>query len=337
MDYKNLYNSFYDIINGVNKIVIIPHKNPDGDSLGASLGLFSILKTAGKDVTVVTPNKFPESFAWLPNSNTTVDFEKQTAKATEILHACELIIFVDFNSITRLEKLADLINSLSIRKIMVDHHPYPQDIAEVMISNTAVSSTCELLFDTIRHTPLLDFCSKESAECFYTGIMTDTAALNHNSSRMETYNIVGQLLQYGLDKDKIHRLIFHNNELERFRLMGYIYSEKLDIISDCQAAIIALSIEDLEKFNYVNGDTEGFSNLPLSIKDINLAIFILEKSDRVKISFRSRGDVTVNHFAAELFGGGGHKHAAGAESSLNFNAVVALIKQQLPLFYTSKL
>ncbi len=273
---------------------------------------------------------------WLPNSNTTIDFEKDTIEATKIIQMSELLIFVDFNSITRLEKLADLINSLSVKKIMVDHHPYPQDIADVMISNTAVSSTCELLFDTIRNTPLLDFCTKESAECFYTGVMTDTAALNHNSSRMETYDIVGQLLQFGIDKEKVHRLIFHNNAIERFRLIGYVYSEKLDVVPECQAAIIALSQEDLERFNYSNGDTEGFSNLPLSIKDINLSVFILEKSDRVKISFRSRGDVAVNHFAAQLFNGGGHKHAAGAESSLTYNEVVALIKEQLPLFCSNK-
>lgn len=335
MDYKKLYTSFYNSITQVDRIVIVPHKNPDGDSIGASLGLFNLLRRAGKSVHIILPNRFPLGFEWLPNSDVCIDFENNTQQATDILKACELLIFVDFNSIKRLEKLAAVIESLNIRKIMVDHHPYPDDIANIQISNTAVSSTCELTFDAIRNTPLIDFCNEVSAECFYTGIMTDTGALNHNSSRKETYQIVGELLNYGIDKEKIHRLIFHSNTIERFRLMGHIFTEKLDLLPQCNAAIIALSINDLAKYDYVNGDTEGFSNLPLGIKDINISVFILEKDDRVKISFRSRGSIAVNEFAKKFFGGGGHLNAAGAESTLSFNEVVSLLKREIPLFFTS--
>ena len=160
--------------------------------------------------------------------------------------------------------------------------------------------------------------------------MTDTGALNHNSSRMETYQIVGELLHFGIDKDKIHRLIFHNNSIERYRLMGFVFNEILEILPLCNAGLIALSLADLQRFDYEDGDTEGFSNLPLGIKGVNSAIFIIEKKDRVKISFRSRGDIAVNQFAKDFFGGGGHKNAAGAESQLSFSAVVELIKREFP-------
>lgn len=334
MVYKKLYTAFYNSVERANKIVIVPHKNPDGDSVGASLGLYNLLKKVGKEVDVILPNRFPQGFEWLSSSELCVDFEEDTHRATTILMKCDLLIFVDFNSIKRLEKLATVIESLNIEKVMIDHHPFPDDIANLQISNTAVSSTCELTFDVIRNTPLKSFCDKAIAECFYAGVMTDTAALNHNSSRMETYQIVGELLNFGIDKEKIHRLIFHSNSIERFQLMGYIFTEKLELLPGCNAALIALSINDLKKFDYESGDTEGFANLPLGIKDVNLSIFVLEKEDRVKLSFRSRGQIATNAFAKEYFGGGGHLNAAGAESQLSFAEVVELIRSEIPKYFS---
>ncbi|MBP8849976.1 MAG: bifunctional oligoribonuclease/PAP phosphatase NrnA [Breznakibacter sp.] len=337
MDFKVLYNQFYQEVKQAHKIVIIPHKNPDGDSIGASLGLYNLLTQLNKEVDVVMPNRFPAGFDWLPNAKVCIDFEKETERATKILKGCDLLIFVDFNSIKRLEKLADLIDSLTIHKMMVDHHPYPDDIAQLQISNTAVSSTCELTFDIIRNTPLLDHCNTQVAECFYTGIMTDTAALNHNSSRKETYDIVGELISFKVDKEKIHRNIFHSNSLNRFKLIGYIFSEKLIVLPNVNVAIIPLTKADLEKFDYVDGDTEGFANLPLSIKDIDMSVFIVERSDRVKLSFRSRGKVVVNKFANQYFNGGGHQHAAGAESTMSFDKVLDLLLTEIPIYYESEL
>ncbi|GAF02190.1 DHH family phosphoesterase [Saccharicrinis fermentans] len=314
-------------------IVIIPHLNPDGDAMGSSLGIFHVLKNIGKKVHVVSPSAYPKFLSWMKGADEAVNFEEKPQEAIEILHDADLLVFVDFNCLKRTGKLEEEIRKLDVSKIMIDHHPYPDPIAEVMISVPSSSSTCELAYQTLSSLGWNDFVDSCAAECFYTGIMTDTGSLSYNSSNPETYRMVAGLLEKNIDKDKIHQLVFHSNSFSRMKLLGHVLGSKLVLMPEQEAAYMCLSSKELEAYDFQPGDTEGFVNYPLGIAGINVSAFFMEKEGKVKCSFRSRGDFPVNLFSESHFSGGGHRNAAGGESVLSLELTVDKFKTELPVFY----
>ena len=320
-------------IQSVDNIVIIPHLNPDGDAMGSSLGLYQVLKNTGKDVQVITPTAYPNFLSWMHGADQAICFEEGEEKAKAVLRKAELLIFVDFNSLKRAGDLKPVVEALSVRKLMIDHHPYPEDIADVMVSVPAASSTCELAFNVVNHLGWNKYVNTEAAECFYTGIMTDTGSLSYNSSNPETYEIVAGLLKKNIDKDRIHQLVFHSNSISRMRLLGHVLSKKMFLMPDQEAAYLFLDKKELKDFNFQQGDTEGFVNYPLGIEGINISAFFMERDDKIKCSFRSRGDFPVNMFSELNFNGGGHRNAAGGESFTTLELSIDKFKTELPLFY----
>ncbi|MCW3805953.1 DHH family phosphoesterase [Plebeiibacterium marinum] len=321
-----------EIIN-TQSITIVPHLNPDGDAMGSSLGLKSVLKNLGRDVEVVTPSGFPKFLSWMNGAGDVVDFEADKQAAIQRISTSDTIIFVDFNSIKRMAELGEEILKSSATKVMIDHHPYPEDIANIMISVPEASSTCELVYNVISSLGWDKYVDKEAAECFYTGIMTDTGSLSYNSSNPDTYRIVAGLLEKEIDKDKIHQLVFHSNSFYRMKLLGHVLGAKMFLMPEHEAAFLWLDKDELEQHNFQPGDTEGFVNYPLSIEGINISAFFMEKDDKIKCSFRSRGDFPVNLFSEQNFNGGGHRNAAGGESMLSMQKTIEKFKKELNTFY----
>lgn len=320
-------------IHNSQKIVIVPHNNPDGDALGSSLGLCATLKNIGKEVTVISPNEFPDFLNWMNGVNDVLIFDKSVKRSTQIIKDSELVIFLDFNALSRIKCMQQLFEEDGTPRVMIDHHPFPQaDTAELQISVTEASSTCELLFHVLSEIGLKNSIPKEAAECIYAGIMTDTGSLNYNSNRPETYFIVAELLKMGIDKERIHHVLFQNNSFDRMRLLGYCLGEKMERISDNNAAFIALSQDELKRFNFKPGDTEGFVNQALWIEGVKLSALFTEKKDLIKISFRSRDGFPANKFSEKYFGGGGHFNAAGGESRLKLDETVERFKTVLKEF-----
>ncbi len=328
---------FKEKINSVHNIVIIPHLNPDGDAMGSSLGLKNVLKGMNKEVQVVTPSGFPRFLSWMNGADDVLVYEEQKEAATKRISEAEVLIFVDFNSLKRVGEMSGLIADFSGEKIMIDHHPYPDDIVEIMISVPESSSTCELVYNLINKVGFDQYVNEFAAECFYTGIMTDTGSLSYNSSNPDTYRVVAKLLEKGINKDKIHELVFHSNSFYRMKLLGHVLGEKMFLLPDQNAAYLWLSKDELEKYNFQQGDTEGFVNYPLGIEGINISAFFMEKDDKVKCSFRSRGDFPVNQFSEMNFNGGGHRNAAGGESQLNMEDTIEKFKLEIAKFYQNYL
>lgn len=316
-----------------NDFVIIPHINPDGDALGSSLGLKKVLELAGKCASVVSPNGFPDFPKWLPGANQIVQFDIKKDKATALINNAQVIFFLDFNTPSRLKELAPIVSNANAFKIMIDHHPYPEDVVDVMFSDVTVSSTCELVFQVLQGAGMADFIDKDAAESFYTGIITDTGGLSYNSSNPETYYVVASLLKLGIDKSAIHERIFNSYSYKRMQMLGYILSEKMERMEQQEAAYITLSKSDMGKFDSQDGDTEGFVNYPLSIAGVNISAFFNERDNIIKLSFRSRGEFPVNKFSAAYFGGGGHKNAAGGEFKGTMEEALAHFKNNLPIFF----
>jgi phosphoesterase RecJ-like protein len=301
--------------------------------MGSSLGFYHVLKKMNKNVNVITPTAFPNFLSWMPEADQTINFETEEEKALKYLYEANLLIYVDFNSEKRIGELGDRVQKLNTKKVMVDHHPYPEDIADVMISVPESSSTCELAFNVLSQLDYLSYVDKNAAECFYTGIMTDTGSLSYNSSNPDTYRMVAGLLEKGVDKDKIHQLVFHSNSFYRMKLLGHVLGEKMILLPEQGAAYLWLSKIELEEHYFQPGDTEGFVNYPLSIEGIHISAFFMEKDDKIKCSFRSRGEFPVNAFSEQFFNGGGHRNAAGGESYLNMHETIERFTKELPLFF----
>jgi len=318
------------LLNKGSKIVVTTHLNPDGDALGSMLGMYWFLKRSGYDVTPISPNDYPEFLQWLPGNEAIVDFTKRKKSATKTIQEADVIFFLDYNDAKRGGDMNEVLAAAGAKKIMIDHHPYPQLKVDFAISHTEASSTAELVFEFIMAMDGAMHINKDLAECLYTGLLTDTGCFSYNSSRTRTFEIASQLLNYSIDKDGIYSRIYDNFSVQRMRLLGYCLNEKMQVFPEFHTAFISLSVEEQERYNFTTGDSEGFVNYPLSIKGICFTALFIERKDKVKISFRSRGAFPVNKFSEKDFNGGGHMNAAGGESNLSLNDTIQKFIDLLP-------
>lgn len=301
------------LISQSNKISITCHISPDGDAIGSSLALYWYLREKGKEVTVVVPNMFPDFLKWMEGSESILVYETQTEEAKKAIVESDLIFCLDYNALNRVNRVKDAITESEAKRILIDHHLDPQIECEVKISHPEAAATCELIYRFFDDLGAISQISKPCAEALYTGLMTDTGNFSYNSQNPDLYIIVSELLKKGINKDAIYNNVFNVYSVSRLRLIGYCLYQKMRIYPEFKTAVIAMSKEECQRFNYEKGDTEGLVNMPLQIKEIDVSIFVREDDDKIKISFRSQGEVHVNKMA-ELFKGGGHKNAAGGES-----------------------
>lgn len=313
------------------KIVIVTHVSPDGDAIGSSLGLCHFLETQEKTVNVIVPNAFPDFLRWMPGAKDIIRYDKYAEFADELINGADVICCLDFNALSRIDNMADVVVKSPARKMLIDHHLNPEEFCRIIISHPGISSTSELVFRLICRLGYFEDITKEGAECIYTGMMTDTGGFTYNSNDREIYFIISELLSKGIDKDEIYRKVFNTYSEGRLRLMGYVLYDKMQIYPQFNSALIWLTKEEQSKFRYVKGDTEGFVNIPLSIKNIIFSVFLREDTEKnmIKISLRSVGSFPCNKVAAEFFNGGGHLNASGGEFYGTMDEAIELYKRAL--------
>lgn len=296
------------------RIVIVAHVAPDGDAIGSSLGLWHFLNSQDKVANVIVPNAFPDFLRWMPGSKDVLLYDRYKEFADKLIAEAEIICCLDFNALSRIDAMADAIKAAKGKKILVDHHLYPEDFCDITISHPNISSTSELVFRLICRMGYFNEITKEGAECIYTGMMTDTGGFTYNSNNREIYFIISELLSKGIDKDDIYRKVYNTYSESRLRLMGYVLSN-MQVYPDYHSALISLTKNEQGRFNYIRGDSEGFVNIPLSIKDVVFSCFLREDTEKpmIKVSLRSVGTFPCNQLAAEFFNGGGHLNASGGE------------------------
>ncbi len=305
------------------KIVIIPHRSPDGDAMGSTLGLKHFLSKLGQNALVLAPNEFPDFLAWLPGSEDVMIFEHDKEKATSILLDADIVFTLDFNALHRTGDMEIILKTLSATFIMIDHHQTPDTYAKYTFSDTRYGSTCEMLYNFIEGLGEKSNIDKEIATCLYTGIVTDSGSFRFASTTSSTHHVAAALIDLGIENGKIHNNLFDNNSVESLQLLGRAL-QNMKILREQNCSYITLSQKELDEFHYVKGDTEGIVNYGLSIKGIVFAaIFIEHREEKIiKISFRSQGSFDVNKFAREHFSGGGHINAAGGKSYLSLDDTV---------------
>lgn len=301
-------------IDRADKIVIVSHVSPDGDAIGASLGLYHFLNSLEKTVNVIVPNAFPDFLKWMPGSKDILLYDRYQEFADKLIAEADVICCLDFNAIKRVDEMATAVASSPARKAMIDHHLHPEEFCQIVMSYPRISSTSELIFRLICRLGAFSDITKECAECIYTGMMTDTGSFTYNSNNQEIYFIISELLSKGIDKDDIYRKVYNTYSESRLRLMGYVLSN-MKVYKNHNAALISLRKDEQSQFDYIKGDSEGFVNIPLSIKDVRFSCFLREDTEKrmIKISLRSVGKFPCNRLAADFFNGGGHLNASGGE------------------------
>ncbi len=313
------------------KIVIVGHKNPDGDAIGSCLGLSFFLKSLGHSVTVVMPNDFPDFLKWLPGVENILVYEKDTASSTQKIEEADVIFTLDFNSLDRIGELQIPLEKAAAKFVMIDHHQQPAAYAMATYSDVKMSSTSEMVFHFIAALGKEDLLSEEIAINLYTGIMTDTGSFRFSSTSPTTHRVTAKLIEAGADSATIHQNIYDTNSPDRMKLLGVALGN-LHIIPEFNTAYITLTQKELDDHNFKKGDTEGFVNYALSLKGVVFAaIFIENKQENiVKISLRSKGNFSVNDFARNHYSGGGHINAAGGKSSQSLNKTITEFISILP-------
>lgn len=311
-------------IQNATNIAIFTHQSPDGDAMGSSLGMYHYVKSLGKQAQVIVPNAFPDFLAWMPGANNVLVYDAHAAQANTFLDGADLVICTDFNDPKRIGALGDKMLLLACPKVLIDHHLYPADFADAMVSIPEASSTCELVYGLLSTANCQ--LSTDIATCLYTGLMTDTGNFSYNSNRPQIYGMIAQLIAAGADKDAIYNAVFNQYSVDRVKLVGYCLYQKMRVFPEHHTALIYLSRKELYRFNFQKGDAEGIVNMPLQSKDIHYSVFMREDKStpdemakngeiktKIKLSFRSQGNRPVNVFAQEIFAGGGHANAAGGE------------------------
>ena len=314
-------------------IVIVPHKNPDGDAMGSTLGLCLYLIKNNHHATVIAPNDYPDFLKWLPGNDNVIIYESDRTNAEILIEKADIIFTLDFNAFHRAGDMeTPLANSKAI-KIMIDHHQQPDRYAKYMYSDIAMSSTCEMVYHFIRKLGDVDEIDRQIATCLYAGILTDTGSFRFPSSTSTTHLVAADLIDKGANHSEIYNAIYDTNSYERLQLLG-VALNNLKVLPEYRTAYITLSQEELNAGNFRKGDTEGFVNYGLSIKGVIFAaIFIEHKQEGIiKISLRSEGDFSVNEFSRENFEGGGHTNAAGGKSDLSLNDTVEKFISILPRY-----
>ena len=316
--------SFKKIITDNNSFIITTHRGPDGDAMGSSMAMYNLLVNLKKDVNVIIPNSFPNFLSWLPNIKNVINHEENNSDISNIFSEVDVIIMLDFNDLSRIQNIERYVTNSNAKKILIDHHQDPDlSICDLSFCDTTYSSTCELLYMILNQAKFN--LTKNIADCLYTGILTDTGSFKFSCTTKNTHISVGDLISKGVNATEINNLIYNNYSHDRIKLLGHCLINKLKIYNN-SSAIISLSEDELKKFNFKKGDTEGIINYALSIKEVIFAVFIVEKDNIVKLSFRSLGNINVQEISKRYFGGGGHFNAAGAKSDLSLDKTIIKVE-----------
>ena len=319
-------------------IVIIPHTNPDGDAIGSSLALVHLLNSIDHNSTVISPNKAPYFLKWSPGFENIIYFDSDKNSCLKLIENADLIFTLDFNDLDRIGEMSKYVDSSNAKIILIDHHLNPKDYADLVFSDIEIGSTCELLFELIIELGHEKNIDSNIASCLYLGMMTDTGSFQYSSVTSRTHEIISKLIQKGINQSDIHNKVYNNSSISRLKVLGSALSN-LNILKELNTVYMYLKRDDLKKFDFQKGDSEGIVNYGLSLKNIIFSVIFIEDindDNNIKISFRSQNSFSCNEFANIHFNGGGHANAAGGrddgpieETIMKFKKLITQYKDNL--------
>jgi phosphoesterase RecJ-like protein len=301
------------------KIVILAHTNPDGDAIGSSLAWAELLQSKGHNVTCIVPNRHPYYLDFMPHCETLVIYKNDDkGVASKAVKSADIIFCLDFHTMSRLDGLGDIIDeNQHAKRVLIDHHLDPSEDFDLMLSYSEASSTCYLVALIIEQLYGLERISRTMAENLFVGMMTDTGNFAFSSVTPDTFRMVSHLAATGISIPDIHLNVYNSFTEGRARLFGYVINRKMKIFHNGTVAHMSITEDEMRRFWFQQGDSEGFVNYPLTIKKMKMSAMFTQHSDFIRVSLRSRADIDVNLFAQRYFNGGGHKNAAGGKSFMS--------------------
>ena len=329
---KSDFSEVKELLSQPKKVVIIPHKNPDGDAMGSSLGLYKFLKNNGHSPVVLALTSYPKFLHWLPNNDSVVVFDENDQTKIDLIVNADILFFMDFNTLDRVEEIKPFVEKSDAVKMMIDHHQQPDSFPDYIYSDTSICATSQMLYHFLENMDLVDEIDADIATCIYTGILTDTGSFRYASTTSTTHRIAADLIDRGAVNYQIHNNVFDGNSIARMKLMG-VALNNLVVLEENKSAYITLTRKELRANNFQKGDTEGFVNMALSIEGVNVAAIFIEdmEGDFVKVSLRSLGKFSVNQMSRDHFNGGGHINAAGGRVDKPIDEVVEIFKKAVEL------
>lgn len=313
------------------EIVIVSHRNPDGDAIGSSLGLASYLRKKFHSVQIVFPSEYPATFEYLDRIQDVLIYDLKPLDSKKAIEKADTIFCLDFNALDRVDKLGETIQFSKAKKILIDHHLDPEPFTDYEFIDTGASSTSELVFLWIRELGEENKIDIQTGEALFTGIITDTGSFKYNT-RPQTFRVAADLKELGVDDFKLQDTIFNSLKVKHLRLLGHCLANRMEIMDDKGIGIIHLTKKDYAEFDIQRGDTEGIVNYLLYVKNIQIAAFVTEQPTIIKLSLRSKGDISVQEVASKYFNGGGHKNASGGGVYASLTDVIEKLKKVLPLY-----
>ncbi len=329
------FKEFQELISTPQNVVITTHFKPDADALGSSLALAGFLKKLGHQITVITPSDYPDFLSWMQGNDEVMVYEKGKTdyNVKNLIRDANIIICLDFSALSRINELEKPVEQSKAKKVMIDHHTNPEHFADFEFHNTKAASTTELIYNLIEDLGKKNLIDTDIGACIYAGLMTDTGSFRHPSTTSRVHQIAGELIDLGVNTNKVHRLIFDSNTEDRLKFLGFMLSEKLKVLPEYRVAYFTVTNEELRRFNSQTGDTEGIVNYALTLKGISMAAIIVERPEAIKMSFRSIESVAVNDIAATYFNGGGHRNASGGKTEgIGLAATESKFLEILPIY-----
>ena len=335
--HKVLFDHVWDVaavrraFDSARRVVLVAHQNADGDAVGSLTGMYALLRElTTATVTPLLPDGVPDELAWLPNTDCVLSGRTDGARCREVIAEADLVVGLDISNLDRTGVLAESLKASKACKLLVDHHIGPEQL-DIVVSEPELSSTCELVYWLMGEAYGYDIFTPAAAESLYTGLCTDTGNFAYSNTRASLYLAAADLSQCGIDPTEVNRKIRNVFTLPRLRFFGHAMAERLKVYDKQQVALMVLSAREIASFGVSSAELTGLINEVMKLRDIDCGILVREEEDRVRLSLRSKSHYDVDALARELFGGGGHKRAAGATSTLPLDETVAKVKQQLGL------
>ena len=311
------------------EITIVTHRNPDGDAIGSSMGLAAYLQKLHHQVKVIFPSEYPTSYSFIAGVQRAMIFDLDPNAARQAIDKSEVIFSLDFNGLYRVDKLGESIQFSKTKKILIDHHLDPEPFTDIEFSDISASSTCELVFKLIDDLGDRHKIDPSMGESIFTGLITDTGSFRYGT-RPYTYEVAAALKQAGVDDYLLSDKIYNSQKVKHLRLLGHCLANRMEIMEDYGVGIMWLTRKDYADFDIQRGDTEGIVNYMLMIENVKVAAFILEQPAIIKISLRSKGDISVQEIAQKYFNGGGHKNASGGGVYASLKDVKDRVRKVMP-------
>lgn len=305
-------------IGSAKSVAIAGHIRPDGDCISSTLAVYGYLKNARPDmkITVFTQDNPPTIFSYLKG----YDEMNLTYSPKE---KYDVFIALDVSSIDRLGESVYFFDAAD-KTICVDHHETNPGLADVNEIRPKASSTCEVLYNLFEK----QYIDDAVAECLFTGIVHDSGVFQYSNMSRESFNIVGELVEYGFDGPKIIQDTFYVKSYVQNQILGRALLESI-LFMDGKCIVSMVDRKMMDFYNVLPKHLEGIVNQLKNTRGVEVAIFMYEMgTQRFKVSMRSNGGVNVATVAT-VFGGGGHERAAGVEMNGTYYDVINALSKEI--------